>query len=52
MEEDFVIVSKNDLAQLATEITQLKQTLPKLFNQNVTNAVGQAPLLEEGGYYN
>ena len=43
-----MIVSKNDLAQLATEITQLKQSLPKLLNQNVIKAVGQVPSLEEG----
>ena len=48
MSEDYVIVSKNDLAQLATEITQLKQTLPKLLDKNVVKAVGQVSLLEEG----
>ena len=46
--DDYVLVSKNDLAQLATEIAQLKQSLPKVLNKNVVQAYGQAPLLEEG----
>ena len=48
MPDGYVMVSKNDLAQLATEITQLKQTLPKVLGKDVVKAVGQLPLLEEG----
>ena len=46
--DDYVIVSKNDLAQLATEIAQLKQVLPKVLTKDLVKAVGKLPILEEG----
>ena len=46
--DDYVIVSKNDLAQLATEIAQLKQVLPKVLTKDLVKVVGKLPILEEG----
>ncbi|XP_021362678.1 heat shock factor 2-binding protein-like isoform X2 [Mizuhopecten yessoensis] len=44
--EDRVIVQRDDLARLATEITQLRQNFPKVVNKRVTNAISKIDNLE------
>lgn len=41
-------MQRDDLARLATEITQLRQNLPKVINKRVTSAIGRVDGLETG----
>ncbi|XP_060063773.1 heat shock factor 2-binding protein-like [Ylistrum balloti] len=44
--EERVLVHRDDLARLATEITQLRQTYPKVVNKRVTTAISKINHLE------
>ncbi|XP_033749136.1 heat shock factor 2-binding protein-like [Pecten maximus] len=44
--EDRVAVQRDDLAQLATEIAQLRQTFPQVVNKRVTSAISKINHLE------
>ncbi|XP_046544415.1 heat shock factor 2-binding protein-like [Haliotis rubra] len=45
--KDYVLVHKNDLAQLATETSQLKLNLPKVINSGLSTATTRVDSLQE-----
>ncbi|ESP04797.1 hypothetical protein LOTGIDRAFT_229909 [Lottia gigantea] len=45
--KDYVLVHKDDLSQLATEITQLRQTLPKVIDKKYISSFGKLEALEQ-----
>ncbi|KAK6173504.1 hypothetical protein SNE40_016943 [Patella caerulea] len=46
-DKDFILIHKNDLARLATEIAQLKENLPKVLNRKFITSIGQFDSMEE-----